>query len=101
MKHYTHLTQEQRYQISVLKKSAYSYSEIANIVGCHKSTISREIKRNTGKRGYRPLQAQEMAEDRKKQNVYQHSDFAKAYINHLIERKYSPEQMTGRLKRLG
>ena len=78
MKHYTHLTQEQRYQISVLKKSAYSYSEIADIVGCHKSTISREIKRNTGKRGYRPLQAQEMAEDRKKQNAYQLSDFAHA-----------------------
>nr|WP_281267779.1 IS30 family transposase [Suttonella indologenes] len=63
--------------------------------------MSREIKRNTGKRAYRPLQAQEMTEDRKKQNAYQLSDFAKAYINHLIERKYSPEQMTGHLKRLG
>uniref|UniRef100_UPI001300E9D9 helix-turn-helix domain-containing protein n=1 Tax=Rappaport israeli TaxID=1839807 RepID=UPI001300E9D9 len=37
----------------MLKKSAYSYSEIANIVGCHKSTISREIKRNRGCSNYK------------------------------------------------
>ncbi|MCG7412890.1 helix-turn-helix domain-containing protein, partial [Moraxella nonliquefaciens] len=38
-------------------KSNISISEIARRLGCHKSIISREIKRNTGLRGYRPKQA--------------------------------------------
>jgi IS30 family transposase len=54
MKHYTHLTQEQRYQISALLQAKKGMSEIARIIGCHKSTVSREIRRNMGQRGYRP-----------------------------------------------
>ena len=65
MQKYTHLTLEQRYQISALLKSNISISEIARQIGCHKSTISREIKRNTGKRGYRPKQANTLAKTRK------------------------------------
>lgn len=42
-------------------KSNISISEIARRLGCHKSIISREIKRNTGLRGYRPKQAQSKA----------------------------------------
>lgn len=64
MKQYTHLTQEQRYQISALKKTTISNSEIARIIGCNKSTITRELKRNTGQRGYRPKQAQQLSEAR-------------------------------------
>lgn len=101
MKHYTHLTIEQRYQISALFKSSISISEIARQLGCHKSTISREIKRNTGKRGYRPKQAQEKATQRKADNAYHLSDFAWAYIKYLLSQYYSPEQITGRLKVLG
>lgn len=58
---YTHLTLEQRYQISSDLKSNISISEIARRLGCHKSIISREIKRNTGLRGYRPKQDQSKA----------------------------------------
>ena len=65
MQKYTHLTLEQRYQISSNLKSNFSISEIARRLGCHKSTISREIKRNTGLRGYRPKQAQSKATERK------------------------------------
>ena len=46
MKHYTHLTSEQRYQISNGLKQGYSQQTIANIIGVNKSTISREIRRN-------------------------------------------------------
>lgn len=42
-------------------KSNISISEIARRLGCHKSIISREIKRNTGLRGYRPKQDQSKA----------------------------------------
>jgi len=54
---YTQLTQEQRYQIYSLLKMEHSQTEIASVLGTHRSTISRELKRNLGKRGYRPNQA--------------------------------------------
>ena len=57
MKRYTQLTREQRYQIYALKKAGHSQNKIALLVEVHKSTISRELKRNTGQRGYRPKQA--------------------------------------------
>ena len=46
MKRYTHLTSEQRYQISNGLKEGYSQQTIADIIGVNKSTISREIRRN-------------------------------------------------------
>lgn len=101
MKQYTHLTQEQRYQISALKKTKTSHSEIARIIGCNKSTISREIKRNTGQRGYRPKQAHEFATARKAKNSESITPFGWSYIEHLLKQKYSPEQITGRLNMLG
>ena len=54
---YTQLTQKQRYQIQALLKMGHSQTEIADALGVHKSTISRELQRNHGKRGYRPKQA--------------------------------------------
>ena len=57
MSTYKQLTQEQRYQIYALKKAGHGQMEIANIVDVHKSTISRELCRNRGQRGYRPKQA--------------------------------------------
>lgn len=101
MKHYTHLTQTQRYQISALLKTQISQSEIARIIGCHKSTIHREIKRNQGKRGYRPKQAHQLASQRKANNSHAISAFGWAYVEHLLARQYSPEQITGRLRYLG
>ena len=49
---YTQLTQEQRYQIAVLNKAGHFQIDISRLVGVHKSTISRELKRNHGQRGY-------------------------------------------------
>lgn len=101
MKHYTHLTQEQRYQISALIQAKTSISKIASILGCHKSRISREIKRNKGKKGYRLKQAHRLATSRKANNRATITDFAWAYIAYLLEQKYSPKQITGRLRLLG
>jgi IS30 family transposase len=53
---YSQLTQIHRYQIYTLLKMGHIQSEIATSLGVHKSTISREIQRNTGKKGYRPKQ---------------------------------------------
>ncbi len=98
---YTQLTQEQRYQISALLKTAQSQTKVAEVIRVHRSTVCREIKRNRGKRGYRPLQAQRKAESRQQK--------AKARIQRdvwvLVEQKlcldWSPEQISGRLKKSG
>ena len=58
MSTYTQLTQEQRYQIYALKKVGHTQAEVARTVGVHKSTISRKLRRNSGRKGYRPKQAQ-------------------------------------------
>jgi len=50
MKRYCQLTLEQRYGIYTLLKTGHNQSEIASLIGVHKSTISCEINRN---RGYR------------------------------------------------
>jgi IS30 family transposase len=65
MKTYTHLTVEQRYQIQALLKTGHPYQEIAHVIGVHKSTISREVRRNQGLRGYRPQQAHRFTLERR------------------------------------
>lgn len=64
MSYYTQLTREQRYQIFALKKAGFKQYQIAETLDVHKSTISRELKRNCGKRGYRPKQAHMLAQQR-------------------------------------
>ncbi|WP_411725853.1 helix-turn-helix domain-containing protein [Methyloglobulus sp.] len=54
MKGYKQLAEVQRYQIDVLKKAQKNQKQIAEIIGVSASAISRELNRNTGKRGYRP-----------------------------------------------
>jgi transposase, IS30 family len=51
MRTYHQLTQTQRYQIYALRKAKHSLAEIAEVIGVHKSSISRELKRNQGKCG--------------------------------------------------
>ena len=62
---YQQLTQEQRYQIYALQKAHFNQTQIAAEIGVHKSTVSREVRRNRGGRGYRPKQAQELTTQRK------------------------------------
>jgi len=64
MKKYKHLSKEQRYQIYALRKEGLSMGSIAINLKVAKSTISREIKRNTGAKGYRAKQAHEKATQR-------------------------------------
>ena len=61
MSYYIQLTQEERYHISVLCKEGFSKAETAKRINRHISTISRELNRNRGKKGYRPKQAHERA----------------------------------------
>jgi IS30 family transposase len=59
---YKQLTREQRYQIYALMKAGHSQTQMASIIGVHKTTIGRELRRNRGRRGYRPRQAHILAQ---------------------------------------
>lgn len=96
---YTQLTREQRYQIYALKKANHSQAEMAAVIGCHKSTISRELSRNGGQRGYRPKQAQELALARK-QSAHRPRIGPATWssVESLLLKQWSPEQISGRLE---
>ena len=72
-------------------------------MGRNQSNISREIKRNTGQRGYRHKQAEGLAQERHKNKPkdVKLTDGIKCIINAHIEDDWSPEQVAGRLKKDG
>ncbi len=57
MMNYRQLSYEQRIEIYAYLKAGLNQSKIAELTEISKSTISREVKRNTGLKGYRPQQA--------------------------------------------
>ncbi len=69
MKHYTQLTQEQRYPISATMKAGFNQTETAGFIGVHQATVSRELWRNRGCRGHRPQPAQQLAVGRQQGQV--------------------------------
>ena len=93
MRHYTQLTQEQRYQISALLRNDHSQNEIAKEIEKSKSTISRELKRNSGRRGYRPKQADQKAQGRKDKAKPRLRQEDWEMIEHLVYQDWSPEQI--------
>ena len=99
MRTYKQLTCEQRYAIRILIKKNYLQKDIATAVGVNKSTISRELKRNSGKRGYRPKQAQQKAVERRQDKSPPR--IAEATWNKVrlyLKDDWSPEQISGTMK---
>jgi IS30 family transposase len=96
MKGYTQLTQEQRYQIYALKKAGLDQTETAVIIGVDKGTISRELKRNSGLRGYRPQQAHSLMLGRRaNKSASRIGDNAWSRVEQLLHEEWSPEQISG------
>jgi len=96
---YHHITETERYQIHAYKKAGWRQKAIANALGRSPSTISREMRRNTGNNGYRPLQANNLAQSRQTRSA------ANAYcipvsnwikIEQYLREDWSPEQISGR-----
>ena len=96
---YKHLSQIERYQIASLMKAQHSITQIASLIGRHKSTISRELRRNAGSRGYRPKQASELAIERSEQsrNACTVAPWVKEQASALLRLQWSPEQVASRL----
>ncbi len=98
MRNYMQLTQGQRYQIYALLKAGHNQTEIAHFIRVHKSTVSREVRRNRGLKGYRPKQAHQFALNRRKKARYRIEASTWILIEALIRQDWSPEQVSGWLK---
>ena len=69
------------------------------MIGVHKSSVSRELKRNRGHRGYRPQQAHELAAERKQKAIPTITSAVWKMVESLLRQEWSPEQISGRLKK--
>lgn len=98
---YTQLTEVERYQIYALNKAGHNQNEIADQLGRSSSTISRELRRNKGQRGYRPAQAQRLSETRRREapKARKITVDVMAWIKVLIRQELSPQQITDYLER--
>ena len=96
---YKQLTQNKRYQIYAYLRIGITQTEIARIIGVHKSTISREIRRNKGKRGYRPNQAQRKSEKRLKKRKARITQENWEQIERRLCEEYSPEQVSNWIRK--
>jgi IS30 family transposase len=95
---YRRITYEDRCQIYALSKRGVSQESIAGVLGVSQSTVSREICRNRGQRGYRFKQAEAKAQAR--QAIRSTPRKLTAPLRRKIEAKlcqmrWSPEQISG------
>ena len=82
MRDCTQLTQEEGYQIEAFLQAGHPQSGIATVLKRDKSTISREVRRNCGLRGYRPKQAQRLALVRREARAKPTYDNGKKFAYH-------------------
>ena len=100
MKKYHHLTEANRSVIQVLHYENYSLTDIAVKVGCHKSTISREIRSRSVRSGYSCFSAQcnyETNRERCKMKPKLTSLETRNYVVDKIEIGWSPACIVGRM----
>ena len=104
MRKYRQLTSGERYELSALRKQGLSNAEIARALGRHRSTVGREIARNSRKDGgYRVQNAQWMANGRRSRSRRNRRFVGPewALVVARLEAQWSPEQISGRLKKSG
>ena len=93
-----HLTTESRCQIYALKSTGLAQKEIAEHLGVSASTICRELKRNSGQRGYRYKQANDKAVERRHNASHRPKKLFPpllALVEEKLLEKWSPEQIAG------
>ena len=101
MRQYRQLTEDDRIEIYAMVQAGKNQKQIARILGVHPSTICRELKRNTGLRGYRPKQAQQKALHRRltARKAIKMTSETINYIQRKLRQDHSPEQIAERMKR--
>lgn len=97
MNKYKQLTLKQRYEISALYKQKFPKSMIAEVIGVDKSTITRELQRNSKVRSYNAEYAQKQTDTKRKQakKAIKLTEEMKKDICQLLNWQFSPEQIVG------
>ena len=84
------MTEIERYQIKAYLTAGYTQKTVAYELNRTPSTISRELKRNKGLRGYRPQLAQRLANERKQRHSHlKTSDATWRFIVNLLKEDWS------------
>src|SRR5215207_370400 len=102
---YRQLTPEERYMLAALRGQGLNKSQIARALGRHRCTVGRELRRNSTRADgrYRATTAQERANGRRSRSRRNQrltgADFA--LVEELLCRQWSPEQVSGHLRRTG
>ena len=92
------LTAEERCEIYELRQEGLTLTAIGKKLGRNQGTISRELKRNHGQRGYRPGQAQKIRDERARERRNQTRIDPQVWdlAQHRLREYWSPEQISGR-----
>ena len=90
---YTHLTQEERYQISTLLREGFSKRYIAWRLRRSPSTISREVTRNRARNGYFAKHANKVAQRRHCSNPKRIPNEIWVSVISCLNLQWSPEQI--------
>jgi len=100
---YRQITSEERYTIAALRGEGLNHSEIARRLGRHRSTVCREVRRNSSRwdGSYRPSKAIERTNGRRSRSRrnqhFSRADFA--VVERLLRKDWSPDQVSGFLHR--
>ena len=102
---YHQITSEERYTIAALRRERFNAAAIAQRLGRHRSTISREVRRNSSRWDgfYRPSKAIERTNGRRcrsrRNQHFTKADFA--LVEKKLKKDWSPEQISGHLRLQG
>lgn len=101
MSPYNHLTLKDRECILLGVTLNDTYQVIAEKIGCSKATVSREIKRNGGRKAYSAVKAQENYQGRRlksrRPRLLTDLKLRDFVLHCIVQRQWSPEQISGRL----
>ncbi len=97
---YSQLTSGERNQFYALRKAQIPMTKIAQQIDRSRTTLYNELGRNTGRRGYRPKQAQQFAQQRRAEKVQSPKMKPRviAYIEAKLRVQWSPEQIANVMK---
>ena len=95
---HTQLTEPDRAVLAQLLALKRSKKEIAARLGVHRSTIFRELNRNTGPRGYDPDEAQQRTDIRRwaGRTPKMRNAETLTYVQERLRQQWSPDQIAGR-----
>ena len=98
---HVHLTLEERIVIELFVHMGMTCREIATCLGRSHTTISRELRRNSSKSGYRAQTAERRAQKRRKTPRHYRClsrPELVAYVDEKLRNDWSPEQIAGRIR---